>query len=67
MTSKLKLFIAVWFSCFLLSPALSARNKFKTDTVTLISFNDFHGYFVQDGVAPGASALVQSVLDEKAT
>lgn len=63
---RLNQFVVFCLSCFLLTPAVSARNVEKADTITLISFNDFHGYFVQDGVAPGASALVQSVLEEKA-
>ena len=66
MASRLKLYVTAWMCCFLFLPGLSARKTFKADTVTLISFNDFHGYFVKDAVAPGASALVRSVLEEKA-
>lgn len=37
----------------------------STDTLSILSFNDFHGAFVKDGGAPGAGALVQTVLAEK--
>lgn len=37
----------------------------NTDTLSILSFNDFHGAFVKDGGAPGAGALVQTVLTEK--
>lgn len=36
-----------------------------TDTLSLLSFNDFHGAFVKDRNVPGAGELVQAVLDEK--
>lgn len=36
------------------------------DTLSLLSFNDFHGAFVKDRNVPGAGELVQAVLDEKA-
>lgn len=37
-----------------------------TDTLSLLSFNDFHGAFVKDRNVPGAGELVQAVLYEKA-
>ena len=36
------------------------------DTISFLSFNDFHGAFVKDRNVPGAAELVQAVLDEKA-
>lgn len=36
------------------------------DTVSFLSFNDFHGAFVKDRNVPGAAELVQAVLEEKA-
>ena len=35
------------------------------DTLSILSFNDFHGAFVSDGNVPGAGELVQTVLTEK--
>lgn len=35
------------------------------DTLSILSFNDFHGAFVNDRNVPGAGELVQAVLTEK--
>lgn len=36
-----------------------------TDTLSLVSFNDFHGAFACDKGVPGAGQLVQTVLTQK--
>lgn len=46
-------------------PSFANNGIAEPDTITLLSFNDFHGYFVKDSSVPGASALVGSLLDEK--
>lgn len=46
------------------SVCLSAVHE-TVDTLSILSFNDFHGAFPQDVISPGAAALVQEVLDEK--
>lgn len=67
MTKLNKWVIALLVCCLITVPASARRKVVEADTITLLSFNDFHGYFAPDAVAPGASALVQSLLDEKAT
>lgn len=58
-------------TCFLLlflmisnSLSLFAQQS-KLDTLSIISFNDFHGAFAKDEGLPGAGELVQMILNEK--
>ena len=36
-----------------------------TDTLAILSFNDFHGAFAADEAIPGAACLTRTVLDER--
>ena len=38
---------------------------YSTDTLAIISYNDFHGAFASDARVPGAACLVQTILREK--
>ena len=52
---------------FFFGTSLWARpnKKVVVDTLSLVSFNDFHGAFASDVAAPGAGVLVQTVLNQK--
>lgn len=40
-------------------------DSLTVDTLSILSFNDFHGAFSEDAASPGAAALVQEILNEK--
>lgn len=59
----------IYFLLLLLifSNSLAANSLLKKDTITILTFNDFHGAFVRDSSAkiPGAAIFVQALLDIK--
>lgn len=62
----MKLFLSIVFLlldlCFFMS--LSAQSTI-IDTISIITFNDFHGAFAKDRNIPGVGVFVQTILDEK--
>lgn len=55
----------VWLLCLVLvgvQQLLSAPDRTQADTITLLSFNDFHGAFAQDKNMPGAAVFVEALL-----
>lgn len=61
------LVISILFICLCLPLAAQVKKEGATlDTLSILTFNDFHGSFVEDGGVPGAGQFVQMVFDEKA-
>jgi len=60
------LIFLILFPFLCLPLASQVKNVTTIDTLSIITFNDFHGSFVEDGGVPGAGQLVQMVMDEKA-
>lgn len=61
---KSKTYLLLFF--ILISNTLSLfAQQSKLDTLSIISFNDFHGAFAKDEGLPGAGELVQMILNEK--
>ncbi|MCS2661518.1 hypothetical protein NXW67_17920 [Bacteroides fragilis] len=44
---------------------VSVNECVSVDTLSLVSFNDFHGAFASDKGVPGAGKLVQTILTQK--
>ncbi|MEG2071272.1 MAG: 2',3'-cyclic-nucleotide 2'-phosphodiesterase, partial [Bacteroidales bacterium] len=59
--NKLSLSIFILMQCYLLP--LSAQSV--TDTITILSFNDFHGAFTEDENVSGAAVFSQALIDAK--
>jgi 2',3'-cyclic-nucleotide 2'-phosphodiesterase (5'-nucleotidase family) len=64
MTNTRKFYHCILALCFVCS-SLTAQEK--KDTITILSFNDYHGAFVRDSSnnIPGAAIFVQTLLDMK--
>lgn len=60
---KIKICLVVFLSVVCLN-ALQAQKR-SIDTLSILSFNDFHGAFAPDDGVPGAAKLVQAILNEK--
>ena len=48
-----------------LQTEVSVNECVSVDTLSLVSFNDFHGAFASDKGVPGAGKLVQTILTQK--
>jgi 2',3'-cyclic-nucleotide 2'-phosphodiesterase (5'-nucleotidase family) len=59
-----KFYHCILVLCFVCSSITAQERK---DTVTILSFNDFHGAFARDSSSniPGAAIFAQALLDEK--
>lgn len=61
------LLISAFLSTSLCIPVASqVKENITIDTLSIVSFNDFHGSFVNDIGIPGAGQLVQMILNERA-
>lgn len=61
---KSKFYLLLFF-VFINSTLSIFAQQSRLDTLSIISFNDFHGAFAKDEGLPGAGELVQMILNEK--
>lgn len=56
----------IWLFCFVwagVQQLVAVSSHTQADTITLLSFNDFHGAFVHDKNMPGAAVFVEALLE----
>lgn len=60
---EIRLFKLIVLACLMSFVEVVFASGQKTDTITFLSFNDFHGAFAKDNNIPGAAVFVEALND----